>query len=243
MKVPKYYDAKRAILALIAGQVAGTALPAERDLALQLNTSRTTVRQALAELVIEGRLQRIQGSGTYVAQPKLMRVHPLMSFSQDVSAAGWDPGSVVLSVTEVAAEPESASRLRVPVRSPLARVERLRTASGERIAHEVSLLPGPLPGLAQHLDELGSLYRVLRERYGRTLVAAEDSVETALADPATAHLLGVDTGLPLLLAHRSSWDAEGVPVEWSVTKFRGDRFRFVAHQRLDGGPPPTPNLD
>jgi GntR family transcriptional regulator len=44
-------------------------VPTERLLMAQLGTTRTTVRQALAELVGEGRLVRRQGSGTYVAEP------------------------------------------------------------------------------------------------------------------------------------------------------------------------------
>ena len=64
------------------------------------------------------------------------------------------------------------------------------------------------------------------------LDVVEDTVETALADPSQAALLGVDTGLPLLLVHRTAWDVDGRPVEWTRSVFRGDRFRFVARQRL-----------
>ena len=61
----------------------------------------------------------------------------------------------------------------------------------------------------------------------------EDVVETALADPVTADLLGVDTGLPMLLVQRTGWDPAGNVVEWTESKFRGDRFRFMSRQRLD----------
>ena len=37
--------------------------------------------------------------------------------------------------------------------------------------------------------------------------------------------------------HRTGWDAEGEPVEWTTSKFRGDRFRFVSRQRLDWSAP------
>ena len=54
MKVPKYYTHKLAIAELIDGAPVGTALPTERELAERFATSRTTVRQALAELVAKG---------------------------------------------------------------------------------------------------------------------------------------------------------------------------------------------
>ncbi len=232
VRVPKYYWVKHEILALIADLAPGSPVPTERELAARFGTSRTTVRQAIAELVVEGRLVRTQGSGTFVAQPKLMVVRPLTSFSQDLQAEGWRPGSVVLGISEEPASPEAAARLQIDVGAPVHRVERLRTAADEPIAHEVALLPGPLPDLAQQLAAHSSLYRTLHEAYGIDLATAEDTVETALADPVTAGLLQVDTGLPLLLINRTSWDAEGRSVEWSIGRFRGDRFRFVSHQQL-----------
>ncbi|MFP5417337.1 MAG: GntR family transcriptional regulator [Actinomycetes bacterium] len=232
MRVPKYYRVKRSILDLIADLPQGSAVPTERELASRFETSRTTVRQAIAELVVDGRLQREQGRGTFVARPKLMQLRPLTSFSQDLDSEGWRPGSVVLDVQEVSAQGEVCERLGLAPGSPIHRVERLRTAFEEPIAHEIAHVPGPLPGLAERLEELSSLYRTLREAYGIEIVTVEDTVETMLANPLQADLLGVDTGLPMLLVHRTGWDASGRVVEWTRSVFRGDRFRFVSRHRL-----------
>lgn len=70
-RLPKYYGVKRELLELTGSMPAGTPVPGERELAQRYGTSRTTIRQALAELVIEGRLLRMQGKGTFVAQPKV----------------------------------------------------------------------------------------------------------------------------------------------------------------------------
>lgn len=56
----------------------GDRIPTENELAKQLGVSRPTVRQALDLLTREERLVRIKGSGTFVAQPKL--VHESTSF-------------------------------------------------------------------------------------------------------------------------------------------------------------------
>ena len=88
MRVPKYYQVKSEILALIADLEPGSAMPTERDLAERFETSRTTVRQAIAELVVDGRVERTQGRGTFVAQPKLMQVRQLTSFSLDLQDQG-----------------------------------------------------------------------------------------------------------------------------------------------------------
>ncbi len=233
VKVPKYYRVKNEILALTAELTPGSALPTERELAERFGTSRTTVRQAIAELVVDGRLTRTQGSGTFVAQPKLMQVRPLTSFSQDLTSEGRRPGSVLLDLREEPADGEVRERLRLPPGAPVVRLERLRTVADEPIAHEIAHVPGPLPEFAERLAELGSLYRTMREAYDMGVTSVEDTVETALADPVTADILGVATGLPLLLIHRSGWDGAGRPVEWTTSRFRGDRFRFVSRQQLE----------
>lgn len=233
MKVPKYYRVKSEILDLTAGLAPGAAVPTERELAERFATSRTTVRQAIAELVIDGRLERTQGRGTFVAQPRLMQLRQLTSFSQDTYDEGRLPGGIVLAIDAHPADVEIATHLGLASGAIVHRVERLRTAADEPIAHEIAYLPGPLADLAGELGQRGSLYRTMREAYGIELAAVEDVVETTLADPEQAALLQVDPGLPLLLVHRTGWDDQGRVVEWTRSVFRGDRFRFVARSRPD----------
>lgn len=232
MKVPKHYLVQQGLLDLIEGLAPATTIPTERELAERFGTSRMTVRQAIAALVVDGRLQRTQGRGTFVAHPKLMRVRPLTSFSQDAYSDGWRPGSVVLGCAQVAATGDVCARLQVAPGSPVQRLDRVRTAQDEPIAHEVAHLPGPLPDFDQRLDEHGSLYVTMHEAYGMRIATVEDTVETVLADPVEASLLGVETGLPLLLIHRTAWDCNGRPLEWTRSVFRGDRFRFVARHDM-----------
>jgi GntR family transcriptional regulator len=59
-------------------------------------------------------------------------------------------------------------------------------------------------------------------------VAAEETIETATASPREAELLNTDTGSPMLVLSRHSFDADGVAVEWVQSWYRGDRYRFVA---------------
>jgi GntR family transcriptional regulator len=231
-RIPKYYLVKSALLELIAGARPGEALPTERELAQRFATSRTTVRQAIAELVVEGRLERTQGSGTYVAQPKLVQVRQLTSYSDDVRSQGREPGSRVLRVDRVKAEAPVAEALGLPAGAMVQRVERIRLADGVPVAHEIAHLAGRMPRLQAELAARGSLYATLRQAYGITLTEVEDTVETVLASPSEAALLEVDTGLPMLLVHRLARDASGRPVEWTRSVFRGDRFRFLARSRL-----------
>jgi GntR family transcriptional regulator len=234
--VPKYYRVKLEILRLVDGATPGTVIPTERALAETFATSRSTVRQAIAELVAEGRLDRTQGSGTFVAPPKLTHVRQLTSFSEDAVAQGRETSSEVLSLERVPLDAADAELLGRHAGERAYRVERLRCLDGDPLAHEVALLPGSLPALRKELARRGSLYLTLREAYGIEIADVEDTVETALAGPEETALLEVEMGAPLLVVQRLARDADGVAVELTRSAFRGDRFRFVARLRAQPAP-------
>ena len=232
---PKYWGLKRHLHDLLRSMPPGTPIPTERSLAAEFDVSRTTVRQALAELTVEGRLLRVQGKGTFVAKPKVAQRLQLSSYTEDMRAQGRQPTSRLLAVVEEAADQELALLLGAKEGSAVLRLRRLRLADGEPMAIETTHLPlGRFRGLTALLESGGSLYRVLRESYQLELGHAEETIETALASPEEAELLGADVGLPMLLLSRHSFDAEGRPVEWVRSIYRGDRYKFVARLNPPG---------
>lgn len=227
-RVPKYYGVKRQLLELIRTLAAGTPVPPERELALHYRTSRTTIRQALAELVVEGRLLRIQGKGTFVAKPKVAQLLELASYTQGMRAHGLTPQTRILDTGYVAADEELAALLGIRPGSRVLRIHRLRLADGEPMSVDTSHLPARrFPGLQRNLDRHASLYEALATDYGVQLAEAEETIETVLADPRDARLLGVDVGMPLLLLSRHAYDVTGAPVEWAQSRYRGDRYKLV----------------
>jgi len=227
-RVPKYYPVKRHLAEHIAALPPGSPVPPERTLAMELGISRTTVRQALAELEMEGRLHRIQGKGTFVATPKMAQTLQLTSYSEETRAHGLHPASRILDISLLPADAELAEALRLEPGAQVVCVERLRMADEEPMAIEHTHLPDALfPELRRHLTQAASLYEVLATEYGVRLAEAEETIETVLATPREAALLGADTGLPMLLISRRSFDTESRPVEWVQSWFRGDRYKFV----------------
>jgi GntR family transcriptional regulator len=226
---PKYYTVKRHLLERIESLAPGSAVPTERELASELATSRTTVRQALVDLVAEGRLVRRQGAGTFIAEPKVTWPLHLTSFTEAAAMNGFAASTELIAVSRIRADAEVARRLGLRAAAPVVRIERLRLADERPMAVETSHLSAErFPNLARNIRRHQSLYDLLRTVYGVVPVRAEEEIATAPASPREAALLGTETGAPMLVLGRHSRDAEGAPVEWVTSWYRGDRVTFVA---------------
>nr|PZM98471.1 MAG: GntR family transcriptional regulator [Thermocrispum agreste] len=229
VRAPKYWGVKQRLLRMLDTLPPGTAIPTERSLAMEFGASRTTVRQALADLTVEGRVRRVQGSGTFVAEPKVAQPLQLSSYTEDMQAQGKTPSSRLLAIDDIPADTELAERLGMRRGETVLRVRRLRLADDEPMAVEITHLANfRYPGLRRYLRAGKSLYQTLRDRYQVELGHAEETIETALAGPDEAHALGADIGMPMLLLSRHSFDTHGTPVEWVRSVYRGDRYKFVA---------------
>ena len=229
---PKYYELRQWLREHVDGLPPGTPVAAERALSEQFNISRTTVRQALHDLAVEGRIVRRKGRGTFVAPPKVTQNLQLTSYTEDMVAQGRRPGAKLVDVAVIDAEADVAAKLDLPERAKVLRLERVRYADGEPMAVETVYLDNErFADIGELLTTDGSLYKLLGERYGVVPVAADETIETVLATPAASRLLGTDASTPMLLLTRSSSDEGGRPVEYVRSLYRGDRYRFVARIR------------
>ena len=226
---PKYYELRQWLRAQVDGMPPGTPVAPERALSQQFNVSRTTVRQALHDLAVEGRIVRQQGRGTFVAPPKVTQPMRLSSYTSAMEAQGR---------RRIAGRRRRRRRCRARGRRAARRrrrvggrpVERLRYADDEPMAVETVYLDhARFSDIGNELSADVSLYALLESRYGVVPAGADETIETVLAPPAAARLLGTDAATPMLLLTRSTRDASGRPVEYVRSLYRGDRFRFSTH--------------
>lgn len=231
-QAPKYYRLSEALLVVINGLAAGSPIPPERVLCDQYGVSRTTVRQALRELVHEGRLYRLQGKGTFVAHPKLVHTIQLTGHTEDMEARGMRPGSRLIGTSHMPAGREQAEALGLAEGAELVKIERLRLADGEPMAAETVFLDAArFPDIDRRIAHSRSLYQLLREGYGVRFASGEETIESSLATSEEAALLGTLVGAPMLLLVRRTWDDLGEPVEFVQSLYRGDRYRLVTQLR------------
>jgi len=206
----------------------GDRIPSEHELMARFGVSRATIRKALSELVLEGWLHRVQGRGTFVAQPKFRQtLSRLTSFTEDMRMLGLTPRTKLISLRIDKASKEVAEKLAIGLGNPVIYIERLRFADDEPLALNISVLPHHfVPGIESQDLERNSLYEVLERHYGLILVRAEQTLEPTLAAPETASLLGVKTGAPLLLVEGIVYLKNDSPIEWLRIWYRGDRYKF-----------------
>ena len=225
--VPFYFQLRQLITDDIAAGRwrPGGRLPSEHELCEHFGVSRTTVRQALAELESAGLLRKEKGRGTFVAEPRssswfLQSSH---GFHDEATGAGRTVTSRVLR-REVEALPQwASSALGLPTGSVGVTLERLRSVDGELVMYVVSHLLEELADVVLETElEHGSLYGALGE-LGVEVCGGRRVVEATTARRELARLLEIEPGAPVLLVEAVSWDADLRPFECYRAWHRSDR--------------------
>ena len=206
-------------------------LPTERELAMQLGVSRTTVRQVLDRLEHEGAVHRRRGrsGGTFVNRPRVdIDFSYLAGIPAYLRAQGFRPGAHVVSARMLPADEAVAGALHIPASTLVYEVVRIRLADEVRISLETARIPVSLAPdlLSQPLDD--SIYDLLIDRYGVTCVKAIERMVAVLANHEQSELLGIKVGDPLMAIERVAFDLDDKPVEYSTDLFVGDRTTVIA---------------
>lgn len=230
--VPLYHQLKLHIESQIRSGIwqPGDLVPSESILGEQFHISRTTVRQALGELVNQGLLTRVQGKGTFVAHPRIrQRLTRLTGFTEDFQARRMKPASQLLRQEREPALTRVASALRIPEGTPVIVLERLRLADELPMAVEISRLREDLfPSFSAEEFPGGSLYTYLTEKFNTIPTVAHQDMEAIGCPQPQARLLGISKGGPVLHIYRTTFDQSGRPFEQAESFYRGDRYVFQA---------------
>jgi GntR family transcriptional regulator len=191
----------------------------------RFGVSRTTVRQALAELAASGRIYRAPGRGSFVAEPMVRRQLRLTSFTEDMAARGLIASSKILGVSYGPAGAAVGWALAVSPVEQVVRLERLRLANGKPMCLEDVYLPKGIVGdVASSVSEHVSLYATLRDQLGIRIVRADQELKPTVLSEREAQLLGLPPLSPALLTVRFSYDDHGHRIEFGKSLYRGDLY-------------------
>lgn len=211
---------------------AGDQLPTELELCDMFQVSRTTIRLALQQLVLEGRVEKVQGRGTFVAQPKIKQSlsTSVKSFREQMLDQGLQPHCTVEELIVMPASQHLADVLQVQLADPINKIVRIRYAEQQPLQFETSYIPWSIaPGITMN-ECVGSLYQLLREKYNVTISKTEELVEPILTDEAISKHLQVPEGAPAFFVETMTYNERNQPIEFSYATFRGDRSKFLVER-------------
>lgn len=226
--IPLYFQLKSYIEEQIETGVweAGTQIPSELELSEQFNISRTTIRQAIGDLVNERKLERIQGRGTFVSEISIEKqIERVSGFSQDMRMRGLEPTSDILNFEVVKANPAVAKALKINEGEDAILLKRLRKGNGKRIALEVVYMD-----YKKYKDFLTvnlaneSLYEMLAKKFAVWPKYSQQVIESIKCPAEEAELLGIQKGDPVFYFHTTAFDQYDEPLEYTEGYYRGDRY-------------------
>lgn len=227
--LPLYIQLKETLLAglLNGAWKSGEKLPTEEEIQQKYDLSRTTVRQALRELELEGRITRQAGRGTFVTQPKIQEgTESFVVDLTDLAQKGLQMSWKVLSAGDVPAPETVARHLQTVPDAPLFQLRRLRFANEDPIAYAVSYLTADYAANAD-LDlalQGGTMGYIRGLELDHCIV--DRVVEALPAERDEAAMLEIERGAPVLVLTRLLRGPDSRPIEFYRGVYRGDRFQY-----------------
>ncbi|CAH6103448.1 histidine utilization repressor [Citrobacter koseri] len=228
--VPFYEKVKQTISDNIASGVwrPHDRIPSEAELVAQFGFSRMTINRALRELTDEGLLVRLQGVGTFVAEPKgQSALFEIRSIADEIDARHHQHRCEVLTLEQTQANALQATALNV--------------REGTLIFHSVMVhYENDLPvQIEDRCVNAGVVPDYLAQDYSQTtphaylsliapLTEGEHIVEAVRATAEECALLNIKEHDPCLLIHRRTWSASHI-VSHARLLFPGSRYRLQGH--------------
>lgn len=215
---------------LRSGVFAANTLPSENQLIRRYNVSRGTIRRVMDLLRSEGLIERLRGTGTFILSPTTVNhaVNTSRDFAIDVNHAGT---RVTIFCTHVERHPATdfiADKLAIDTGDDVLIVETITYLDGFPFSfrtafHPLAIFPdGEIGGLDLNRSPYLLLRDLLGERPGDTTL----HISAGIADESVNELLHVPMGSATLDTNRVIYSKAGEPIEYSVSRARGDSISF-----------------
>lgn len=198
----------------------------EGEIARALGISKMPVRQAFQKLRAEGLLIVAKGKRPAIGSGRVpWNFQQLRGFSEEMRRRGLIPSARVLSMKVIEPELETAQALKLTLDEKVYALRRLRFVNAEPVAVVTSHLPVRIfTGIEKQDLEKQSLYQIFEDVYKRKLRWAEETIGATTAVEQDANVLQTKLGSPLLMIRETTYDVQNIPIEYSVSLLRGDRY-------------------
>lgn len=209
----------------------GARLPSEHALAEQFRVNRHTIRRSLASLSGQGLVRTAQGSGTYVEDFAVeLMLSKRTRHHQNLLQAGLKGGLKVLLTRTESATQKQAAALKIPLHSQILVLDILGLAKGQAL--HVSERAFPLPrfqGLDAVVAQTASITAAFSAAGVSDYTRQESRISTHMPAPLVANHLRQPLNSPVLRVESINIDNAGIPVEYAITWFAGDRVTLTVN--------------
>ncbi len=204
-------------------------LPSEASLSQQFGVNRHTLRQAIALLKQEGLVRVDRGRGIFVAdQPIRYPIGKRVRYNETLEAQGRKGRYETLHALEVPATTKVAERLQMAQGEPVVQINLLGFADSQPLILTTSYFPAHrFPDLVVQFQDTQSISKLMREAYDCDHIRRCTYVSARLVRHHDARLLKLSLNQPILLVESVNVDQHEQPIEYGVTRFRGDSMELV----------------
>lgn len=228
---PLRLQVKQAMTAMIRedGLAEHDRLPSEAELCAHFAVSRTVVREALAQMVNEGLIYRLQGKGAFVRgrREEQSFIGSTVGFSGELAEKDHVVTRVVLRQAVIAPSSRLQRHLRIGAEDPVVVIDRVLSVDGIPRAIVRWAMPERLvPGLESLPLQNRSLYDTIARQYGIRLVRAERWIEAVSLSRGDADLMGVETGHAALCIESVGSSEAQEAIEYYTMYYLTDRSRL-----------------
>lgn len=206
----------------------GQKIPSERELCEIYNVSRMTVRLAIDELERQGKIEKIQGKGTFVLSKRITQnLNNVYSFSKEMEKQGNISTTRIIRREVISCDNKISSHLNIKEGDSVVYLERLRLAENVAIIVEKSWFPYSKFEYLLNIDfQKRGLYKTLEEDYNIRIDKAIESFKATELNATECKLLGCKKNQYGLLVKRTSFSAGNV-ICYSTIVSKGDIFEFT----------------
>jgi GntR family phosphonate transport system transcriptional regulator len=205
-------------------------VPPETVLALQFGVNRHTVRSALAALAQEGIVRAVQGRGTLIERKERLNfpITKRTRFTAGIGEQAREMRGLLLAHAEERADADIARWLKLRPHAPVIRMETVRKADGRPVSCATTWFPAErFAGMPAAYEKTESITRAFAELGLSDYVRATTEITATHADAGDIAALELTPGAIVLITKAMNTDLDGVPVQYSISRFSADRVQFT----------------
>ncbi|MBQ1900076.1 MAG: GntR family transcriptional regulator [Erysipelotrichaceae bacterium] len=209
---------------------AHTRIPCEKDLCDLWGVSRSTLRQAVDELVENGVLYRVLNKGVYVAEPRYPRdMAGVDAMVRDLVDQGNRVSKQILTMNVIEASKQIARKLQVKLGTKVYEIIKCRKINDVPCTIETTYIDAErYPGFIEYYNEDTFMDPIFEERYNAYQTSGIEHINVTYATQTEAEILDIASGDPLFYASGVALDQNGEVVMFYKQLIRSDKFVFVA---------------